>query len=148
MEESSYRVDILNSRGQKEISSQIIKGNTAIKHRMLKLKFGNICPEGKEEQFTIRITRDSGTKDFLEFHMIGYQHEDKFRSGKLKVNEQELKADIGMIILGRRTESFMPGWIYFIIGGIIIFLESIFFITDGMYSYIAVCRQKIETKTI
>lgn len=130
MEASSYRIDILNSRGQKETASQIVSKNTAIKHRMLKLKLGNICPEGKEEQFTIRITGNSGTKDFLEFSMLGYQHEDKFRSGKLKENEQELKADIGMRILGKRTESLMPGWIYLTVGGIIILLESTFFITE------------------
>lgn len=144
---SSYRIDILNSEGL-ETSSKIVNRNTAIKDGALELKVGNICPKGKEEQFTIRITKNSGTKDFLEFRMLGYQYEDKIRSGKLKENEQELKADIGMLILGRRTESFMPGWIYFIIGGIIILLESIFLITDGMYSYIAVCWQKIETKTI
>ena len=143
MEESSYRIDILNSRGQTETSSKIVSRNTAIKNRMLKLKLGNICPKGKEEQFTIRITRNSGTKDFLEFRMLGYQQEDKFRSGKLRENEHNLKADLCMIILGKRTEPFMPGWIYLTVGGIIILLELIFLITDSMCSYAVVCQQKL-----
>lgn len=148
MEESSYRVDILNSRGQKETSSQIVRRNTAIQDGKLKLKLGNICPEGKEEKFTIRITGNSGTKDFLEFCILGYQHEDKFRSGKLKENGQEIKGDIGMIVLGKRTEPLTPGWIYLMVGGIIILLESTFLITDSMFSYVALYRQKIETKAI
>lgn len=145
MEELSYRIDILNSRGHLETSSKIVSRNTVIKNRMLKLKLGNICPKGKEEQFTIRITGDSGTKDFLEFRMSAYQHEDKFRSGKLKENGRDLNADIGMCILGKRIESLIPGWIYFTVGGIIILLELTFLVTDSMRSHSAVYQQKVKT---
>ncbi|MBD5087304.1 MAG: hypothetical protein HDT30_00610 [Clostridiales bacterium] len=145
-EASSYRIDILNSKGQLEIPSRIVNKKTAIKDGILRLILGNICPKGKEEQFTIRITRNSGTRDFLKFDMLGYQQEDKFRSGKLIENGQDINADISMLVIGKRTESFMPERIYLTVGGIIILLELIFLITDNMCSYAAVFQKKPKIK--
>ncbi|MDE7423459.1 MAG: hypothetical protein K2N51_07165 [Lachnospiraceae bacterium] len=138
---SSYQIDVFNSSGQPAAASIIVDRNTTIKNGTLNLELGNICPKEKGEEFTMRITRNSGTKDFLKFHIVRYWNEDKFRSGKLKKDKQDLKADIGMCILGKRTESLMPKWIYLTGGGMVILLELIFFVMENMCSYTIICRR-------
>ncbi len=123
---AKYKISIFNGDGERLVS-KIVGRKTKMKDKTLKIKFSKIYPKKEEtEQFFIRIEGYKGEEDFLAFRMLSYQEEDKYESGILKINSQDVKGDLAFRIINKCEETYLSKKVYFVAGGVVLLLEMIF----------------------